>query len=143
MLNFLLCLLAFTLKWVRQLLARLKTRFLNPGWQQTHEVLVVNQVSVLVHNGNRHNVIVCINLVHQSTHHHQTLLRLNDLLLTLNLFRRLWLLLIMLLAHSLKGTCHQKLSVGTFAVRDHKSLSFMLDFIPDLLDQLLVQNLVD
>jgi hypothetical protein len=74
------------LKWVRLLLARLKTRFLNPGWQQTHEVLMVNQVSVLVNNGNRHNVIVRINLVHQSTHHHQTLLRLNDLLLTLDLF---------------------------------------------------------
>lgn len=91
-----ICLLALALKWVGLLLTRLQARLLDPGRQKTHEVLMVDQVSVLVHNCDRYDVIVCIDLVHQSTHHYKTLLRLYDLILSLFLVAGLWLIVMLL-----------------------------------------------
>jgi hypothetical protein len=61
----------------------LRRLFLRSRRQQPHEVLVCYKVTRLAYNGNRHDVIVCIDLMHESTHHTKSFARFYDLLLTL------------------------------------------------------------
>lgn len=69
MLQLFVSLLSFTLERVWLRLPRNYTWFLNPWGKKSHEVLVVDQVTVLIHYSNRNNVIVGIDLVHQCSHH--------------------------------------------------------------------------
>lgn len=72
-------------------MAWLQTRFLDPRGQESHEVFVMDQITIFVDNSYCYDVIVGIDLVHEGSHDDKSLFWLDDLLLALFLLTRLWL----------------------------------------------------
>ena len=64
-----ICLWSILLEWVLYWLTRLLTRLLNSWRQKSHEILVSYKFTVFVNYCNRYNVIVSVDLVHESAHH--------------------------------------------------------------------------
>lgn len=142
MLEFLVGLLAFTLERVNLRLARHNTWLLDSWGKQSHEVLVVNQISIFINHGNSDDVVVCVDLMHHCAHHNKSLFGFDDLLRPLLLLARFRLDL-MILAHCLEGTSHQEFSVGSLTILDDECLTFLLNLISDFFDELLIKNFIN
>lgn len=67
------------MQWVLLRLTRLQALLLDARRQESHEILVSNDLTILVDDSNRNDVIVSVDLVHQGAHDTKTLFRLDDL----------------------------------------------------------------
>lgn len=143
MLKLFICLGPVLLKWVLYRLAWHLTRLFDPGRKEAHKVFVSDKFAILIDNCNRYDVIVSVYLVHQSAHHTESILRLDDLFLPFVFDRSNIKRHFTLVKQCLERPCHKQIRVSSLTVVDNKSLLFLLDLVPYLLHKLFIQNFVN
>ena len=111
--------------------------------KEPHEVSDLDKLSILVNDGYSDDVIVGIDLMHDSTHHSVSLSVLNDVIIVAST-HLLDFLLVTVALHVVAYTAvfgsvrpsHEQSAIDILALGDDERLSLLLDLVSDLLDEL-------
>ena len=116
--------------------------------RKTHKVPSLHQLAVFINDSNSDDIIVGIDLVHDSSHDADTFAIFDNLVVCLP-SRTLCLLWFMLEAISLplllrcERTCHQQSIIDVLALSNNKCLSLLAYFFSQLCNQFSIQQLVN